>query len=44
MVIQAYANFNMSQMYAILIVLFVLAVGVNTLVARLGGLDDIKRK
>jgi NitT/TauT family transport system permease protein len=44
MVIQAYANFNMSQMYAILIVLFVLAIGVNALVARLGGLGDIKRK
>lgn len=44
LVIQAYANFDMPGMYAILIVLFVLAIGANTLVARLGGLDDIKRK
>jgi ABC-type nitrate/sulfonate/bicarbonate transport system permease component len=44
LVIQAYANFDMPSMYAILIVLFVLAIGANTLVARLGGLDDIKQK
>jgi NitT/TauT family transport system permease protein len=44
LVIQAYANFDMPGMYAILIVLFVLAIGANTLVARLGGLDDIKQK
>jgi hypothetical protein len=30
-------------MYAMLIVLFVLAVGANALVGRLGGLEDIKR-
>ena len=44
LVIQAYANFDMPGMYAILIVLFVLAIGANTLVARLGGLDDIRQK
>ena len=43
MVIDAYAEFDMPRMYAILIVLFVLAIGANTLVARLGGLDDSKR-
>ena len=44
LVIQAYNMFDMPRLYAILIVLFVLAIGVNTLVARLGGLDDIKQK
>ena len=44
LVIQAYANFDMPGMYAILIVLFVLAIGANAAVARLGGLDDIKQK
>jgi NitT/TauT family transport system permease protein len=44
LVIQAYANFDMPGMYAILIVLFVLAIGANTLVARLGGLDNIRQK
>ena len=43
-VIDAYTKFDMPRMYAILIVLFVLAIGANTLVARLGGLDDIKQK
>ena len=40
----AYTKFQMPRLYAILIVLFVLAIGVNTLVAHLGGLDDIKQK
>jgi NitT/TauT family transport system permease protein len=44
LVIQAYANFDMPRMYAILIVLFVLAIGVNAVVARCGGLDSIKQK
>lgn len=44
LVIQAYANFDMPRMYAILIVLFVLAIGANTLVARLGRLDSIRQK
>ena len=34
----------MPRMYAILIVLFVLAIGANALVAHLGGLDKIKQK
>ncbi len=44
MVMDAYARFDMPRMYAILIVLFVLAIGANALVARCGGLDDIRRK
>jgi NitT/TauT family transport system permease protein len=40
----AYTSFQMPRLYAILIVLFVLAIGVNVLVAWLGGLDDIKQK
>jgi NitT/TauT family transport system permease protein len=44
MVIQAYSVFDMPRMYAILIVLFVLAIGANALVARLGGLDSIKQR
>jgi ABC-type nitrate/sulfonate/bicarbonate transport system permease component len=43
LVIQAYNSFNMPLLYAILVVLFVLAIGVNALVARLARLDDIKR-
>ena len=33
----------MPRMYALLIVLFVLAIGANALIGRLGGLDSIKR-
>jgi len=44
LVIQAYSVFDMPRMYAILIVLFVLAIGANTLVAHFGGLDKIKQK
>ena len=40
----AYARFQMPRLYAILIVLFVLAIGINALVARWGGLDEIKQK
>ena len=40
--IQAYSIFNMPQMYALLIILFVIAIGANALIGRLGGLDDIK--
>src|SRR5665213_285158 len=43
LIIQAYSIFDMPRMYAMLIVLFVLAIGANTLVGRLGGLDSIKR-
>jgi NitT/TauT family transport system permease protein len=44
LVIQAYGAFDMPGMYAILIVLFVLAIGVNALVTHFGGLDRIKQK
>jgi ABC-type nitrate/sulfonate/bicarbonate transport system permease component len=43
LVINAYSTFDMPRMYANLIVLFVLAVGANALVGRLGGLDRIRR-
>ena len=36
LVIQAYATFDMPRMYALLIVLFVLSIGVNALIGRLG--------
>ncbi len=42
LIIQAYSVFDMPRMYAMLIVLFVLAIGANALVGRLGGLDSIK--
>jgi len=42
LVIQAYNSFNMPLLDAILVVLFVLAIGVNALVARFAHLDDIK--
>jgi NitT/TauT family transport system permease protein len=43
LVIQAYSLFNMPQMYALLIILFVISIGANALISRLGGLDQIKR-
>ncbi len=43
LIIQAYAIFDMPRMYAMLIVLFVLAIGVNALIGRVGGLDTIRR-
>jgi NitT/TauT family transport system permease protein len=43
LIIQAYSVFDMPRMYAMLIVLFVLAIGTNTLIGRFGGLDSIKR-
>jgi NitT/TauT family transport system permease protein len=43
LIIQAYSLFDMPRMYAMLIVLFILAIGANALVGRLGGLDTIKR-
>ena len=42
LVIQAYSTFDMPRMYAMLIVLFVLAIGANALVGRLGGLGTIR--
>src|SRR5262245_58297226 len=38
LVIQAYSLFNMPLMYALLIVLFVIAIGANALIGRFGGL------
>src|SRR6202040_2132927 len=43
LVIQAYSIFNMPQMYALLIILFVISIGANSLIGRIGRLDDIKR-
>jgi ABC-type nitrate/sulfonate/bicarbonate transport system permease component len=43
LIINAYSTFDMPRMYAMLIVLFVLAIGANALVGRFGGLDSIKR-
>jgi len=43
LIINAYSTFDMPRMYANLIVLFVLAIGANALIGRLGGLDSIKR-
>jgi NitT/TauT family transport system permease protein len=43
LIIQAYSLFDMPRMYAMLIVLFVLAIGANAIVGRLGGLHTIRR-
>jgi ABC-type nitrate/sulfonate/bicarbonate transport system permease component len=43
LIINAYTTFDMPRMYAMLIVLFALAIIVNALIGRLGGLDSIKR-
>ena len=44
LIINAYSTFDMPRMYANLIVLFVIAIGANALVGRIGGLENIKRK
>jgi NitT/TauT family transport system permease protein len=44
LIIQAYNVFDMPRMYATLMVLFVIAIGANALVGRLGGLGSIKRR
>jgi ABC-type nitrate/sulfonate/bicarbonate transport system permease component len=44
LIINAYSTFDMPRMYAMLIVLFVLSIGANALISRLGGIDDIKRR
>lgn len=44
LIIQAYAVFDMPSMYAMLIVLFALAIGANALIGRLGGIDTIKTR
>jgi NitT/TauT family transport system permease protein len=43
LVMQAYSIFDMPLMYSLLIVLFVISIGANALIGRLGGLDSIKR-
>jgi NitT/TauT family transport system permease protein len=40
LIIQAYSTFDMPRMYALLIVLFVLAIGANALIGRLGGRES----
>jgi len=44
LIIQAYSLFDMPRMYAMLIVLFALAIGANALVGRLGGLASIRQR
>jgi ABC-type nitrate/sulfonate/bicarbonate transport system permease component len=43
LVIQAYEFFRMPEMYALLIILFVIAIGANALIGRLGGIENVKR-
>jgi ABC-type nitrate/sulfonate/bicarbonate transport system permease component len=43
LIINAYTTFDMPRMYAMLIVLFALAIVVNALIGKLGGLDSIRR-
>jgi len=43
LIMQADSTFDMPSMYAMLIVLFVMAIGANALIGRLGGLDSIMR-
>jgi ABC-type nitrate/sulfonate/bicarbonate transport system permease component len=43
LVIQAYDFFRMPEMYALLIILFVIAIGANSLIGRLGGVEHVKR-
>src|SRR5262245_20213529 len=43
LIIQAYSLFDMPRMYAMLIVLFVIAIGANAVIGRLGGLHTIQR-
>jgi len=44
LVIQAYNNFDMPRLYAVLIALFVVAIGANAVVARFAAFDQIKQK
>ena len=44
LIIQAYSLFDMPRMYAMLIVLFVISIGANALVGRIGRFDAIKQK
>jgi ABC-type nitrate/sulfonate/bicarbonate transport system permease component len=42
LIMQAYSVFDMPRMYAMLIVLFALAIGANALAGRLGGGNPVK--
>jgi NitT/TauT family transport system permease protein len=44
LVINSYSTFNMPRMYSLLLILFVLAIGINALVGHLGRVDSIKRR
>jgi len=44
LIINAYSTFNMPRMYALLIVLFVLSIGVNALIGRFGGVNTTTRR
>jgi len=44
LIIQAYSLFDMPRMYAMLIVLFVIAIGANALVGRFGRFDAIRQR
>ncbi len=44
LIIQAYSLFDMPRMYAMLIALFVVAIGANALVGRLGGISSIRQR
>jgi ABC-type nitrate/sulfonate/bicarbonate transport system permease component len=44
LIINAYSTFDMPRMYAMLIVLFTLAIAANALIGRLGGLADVSRR
>jgi ABC-type nitrate/sulfonate/bicarbonate transport system permease component len=42
LIINSYSTFNMPRMYSLLIVVFVLSIGVNAVVSRLGNLEAVK--
>jgi NitT/TauT family transport system permease protein len=42
LIINSYSTFNMPRMYSLLIVVFVLAIGANAIVSRLGNLEAVK--
>jgi ABC-type nitrate/sulfonate/bicarbonate transport system permease component len=44
LIINAYSTFAMPRMYALLILLFVIAIGANALVSRLGGVELIRQR
>ena len=44
LIINSYSTFNMPRMYSLLIVVFVLAIGANAVVSRLGNLEAIKTR